>query len=50
VRRRGLAAASVPDAAVLVEKDDADIGTIEGKVDRGQDDYLRAMTAEAGAS
>jgi hypothetical protein len=55
VRRRGLAAASVPDAAVLVEKDDADIGPIEGEVgwgqdDWGQDDYLRAMTAEAGAS
>jgi hypothetical protein len=50
VWRRGRGAAAVPDAAVLVEKDDADIGTIEGKVDRGQDDYLRAMTAEAGAS
>jgi hypothetical protein len=50
VRRRGVATPAVPDAAVAVEKDDADIGPIERKVRNGQDGYLRAMTAEAGAS
>jgi hypothetical protein len=55
VRRRGRGAPSVPDAAVLMEQDDADIGTIEGQIGWGQDDwgqdgYLWAMTAEAGAS
>jgi hypothetical protein len=48
VRRDGVAAAAVPDAAVGVEQDDADIGTMERQV--RQRTYLRAMTAEAGAS
>jgi hypothetical protein len=50
VRRDGVAAAAVPDPAVAVEQDDADIGAIERKVRDGQDGYLRAITAEAGAS
>ena len=48
VRGRGPGAAAVPDAAVGVKEDDADIGTMERKVRQGT--YLRAMTAEAGAS
>ena len=45
---RGSGAAAVPDAAVRVKEDDADIGTMESKVRQRR--YLRAMTAEAGAS
>jgi hypothetical protein len=50
VRRQRVAAAAVPDTAVGVEQDDADIGPIEGKVDGRQNGYRLAMTAEAGAS
>jgi hypothetical protein len=50
VRARGPGAAAVPDAPILVEEDNADIGTIEGKIENRQGGYLRAMTAEAGAS
>jgi len=50
VRGRGPGAAAVPDAPILVEEDNADIGTIEGKIENRQGGYLRAMTAEAGAS
>jgi hypothetical protein len=48
MRRRRPGAAAVPDAAVRVKEDDADIGTVKRKV--RQETYLRAMTAEAGAS
>ena len=48
MRGRGPGAAAVPDAAVGMKEDDADIGTMERKVRQGT--YLRAMTAEAGAS
>jgi hypothetical protein len=50
VRRDGAGAAAVPDAAIGVKEDDADVGTVKGKVDGRQGTYLRAMTAEAGAS
>jgi hypothetical protein len=50
VRGRSPGAATVPDAPILVEEDNADIGTIEGKIENRQGGYLRAMTAEAGAS
>jgi hypothetical protein len=50
VRRRGAGPAAVPDPAIGVEQHDADVRTVEGKVDGRQGGYRRAMTAEAGAS
>jgi hypothetical protein len=50
VRRDRAGAAAIPDPAVGVEQDDADVRTVEGKIDGRQGGYRLAMTAEAGAS